>query len=60
LTLPEGDSRRRTDFDYGRTTDRLAYTTGTLGHGRHELEVRARDVQGLEGSGTWGFKVVRR
>lgn len=58
-TMLRVDGRCKTGFAYDRSTERLDYTTGTLGYGRHTVEVRTRDAQRLEGSRTWSFRVSR-
>lgn len=54
------DGRPKTNFLYDRSTDRLVYPSRTLGYGRHTVEIRARDAQGLGGSKTWSFRIVRQ
>jgi hypothetical protein len=47
-------------FSYDAATDRLAFQSGRLAYGAHEVTVEATDAAGLEVTKSWSFKVVRR
>lgn len=53
------DGRRKTNFSYNRTTNRLSYASGRLGYGRHSVRIVARDQAGNAGIKSWRFRVVR-
>jgi hypothetical protein len=51
---------KRVHCDRRLVTDTLAYQSGRLSRVLHTVTVNARDVQGLEASKTWSFKVVKK
>jgi hypothetical protein len=55
----DGNYISRKRYSYNSATDQLAFQTKELSLGRHEVRVAAKDHQGLVGSRTWAFRVVR-
>jgi CSLREA domain-containing protein len=54
------DGKRKTNFTYNRTTDRLTYKAGRLSFKRHTVRIVAVDGAGNVASRAWSFRVVRR
>lgn len=53
------DGRRKTNFRYSVSRNRLTYTTGRLAYKRHNVKIVARDAAGNVAKKSWRFRVVR-
>ena len=54
------DGRRKTNFRYSTSTDRLIYTTGRLAYKRHSVKIVAEDAAGNTAAESWRFTVKKK
>ncbi|CAN5528472.1 hypothetical protein BH24ACT20_BH24ACT20_02690 [soil metagenome] len=54
------DGKRKANFAYNRSTDRLTYKAGRLSFKRHTVRIVARDAADNVASKTWRFTVKKR
>ena len=54
------DGRRKTNFRYSTSTDRLSYTTGRLAYKRHSVKIVAEDAAGNTAAKSWRFTVKKK
>lgn len=54
------DGKRKTNFRYNVSTDRLTYTTSPLAYKRHTVRIVVRDQAGNVAARSWSFTVKKR